>query len=116
MGYSGPVANYRPHRGAIVLTLGILGIVMSTVAAAILPCTPIIGLALSIPAWFMGSADLKAIDRGEMDPQGRGPTMAGMITGIVGTVIGGIAVVIALVFIALFFGLIAFGAAAGNMK
>ena len=38
-------------------------------------------------AWILGRADLKAIDAGRMDPEGRGMTMAGMVLGIIGTVL-----------------------------
>lgn len=62
---------YKPHRGALILILGILSIAV---------CTP-----LGIPAALMGMADLKAISNGTMDPSGKGLTMAGMIMGWVGT-------------------------------
>src|SRR5687768_17581593 len=52
-----------PHRGAAVLTLGILSIVV---------CGPILGPI----AWVMGHADLKQIRAGYMDPTGEGMTQA----------------------------------------
>jgi len=53
-------------------------------------CCPLIpiNLALSLPAWIIGRADLKAIQQGRMDPSGQGMTQAGMILGIVGIVLG----------------------------
>lgn len=114
MGYSLP-PGCRPHRGAVILTLGIIGLVFSTAGAAFCIIMPIVGLALSIPAWVMGAADLKAINRGEMDPQGKGPTTAGMITGIAGTAIGGLIAVIAVIFIIGFLGLMIFAGATSNM-
>lgn len=114
--YYGPAANYRPHRGGLVLTLGIVGIVFSTMGAAFCIVVPIFGLAVSIPAWMMGAADLKAINRGEMDPQGKGATTAGMITGIVGTVIGGLVALICLALAVFFVGMLIFAGAASNMK
>ena len=63
------VAGKRPHRGVLILVLGILGIVL---------CMP-----LGIAAWVMGNGDLAAMDRGEMDPEGRGMTQAGKICGII---------------------------------
>jgi hypothetical protein len=36
-------------------------------------------------AWALGHADLKAINAGRMDPEGRGLTQAGMVLGIIGT-------------------------------
>jgi len=59
----------KPHRGTLVLVLGILGLV----------CCFICG----IIAWVMGNSDLKEMDAGEMDPEGRGITQAGKICGIV---------------------------------
>ncbi len=59
----------RPHRGVVILVLGILGLV----------CCFILG----IIAWVMGSGDLREMDAGRMDPSGRGLTLAGKICGIV---------------------------------
>ena len=63
----------KPHRGTLILVLGILGLVV---------CAP-----LAIAAWVMGAGDLKQIDAGTMDPSGRGTTQAGMICGIIGTIL-----------------------------
>jgi hypothetical protein len=63
----------KPHRGTLILVLGILGLVI---------CGP-----LGIAAWIMGSGDLKEMDAGTMDPSGRGNTQAGKIRGIIGTVL-----------------------------
>jgi hypothetical protein len=60
----------KPHRGTLILVLGILGIVAC-------------GILTGIPAWIMGNNDIKAMDAGEMDPSGRGLTQAGKITGMV---------------------------------
>jgi len=63
----------KPHRGTLILVLGILGLVV---------CSP-----LAIVAWVMGSGDLKEIDAGTMDPSGRSSTSAGKICGIIGTIL-----------------------------
>ena len=79
--YSAPQAGYyKPHRGPIVLTLGVIGLVMTTLGLAVCALVPLVGLGLSIPAWVMASADLKAMNRGEMDPTGRGITIGGLVT------------------------------------
>src|SRR5262249_31929210 len=65
----------RPHRGAAILTLGILSLVM------MVPCAP-----LGIFAWVMGGNDLAEMRRGQMDRSGEGLTQAGRILGIVSTV------------------------------
>src|SRR5205085_1968353 len=79
-----PRPSLQPHRGAAVLTLGILSLVMS--------CFP-----LGIAAWVMGNADLRAMHRGRMDPSGEGTTQAGRICGIISTIplmIAGVAAVV----------------------
>jgi hypothetical protein len=61
---------------------------------------------LGIAAWIMGKGDLAKIDAGLMDPSGRGTTQAGMVLGIIGTVllvlqvIGGILIVAGMVLVA----------------
>ncbi len=67
-----PVQSVAPHRGVIILVLGILGIV----------CCFICG----IIAWVMGNNDLREIDAGRMDPTGRGLTQAGKICGMVSVI------------------------------
>ena len=66
-----PVAQQplAPHRGTLILVLGILGIV----------CCFICG----IIAWVLGNGDLKEMAAGRMDPSGEGLTKAGKICGIV---------------------------------
>lgn len=77
----------RPHRGGLVLTLGILGFVLC-------------GIFTSIPAWIMGNSDLKAMDAGQMDPAGRGTTQAGKICGIIVTILNLIGFVVVLILLA----------------
>jgi hypothetical protein len=65
-----PRSHYSiPHRGGLILTLGILSLVI---------CGP-----LGIFAWIMGNNDLAAMRIGEMDPRGEGSTQAGRICGII---------------------------------
>ena len=66
-----------PHRGTLILVLGILSIVFT-----------IIGVILGPIAWVMGNNDMKEIRAGRMDREGEGTTNAGRICGIVGTVLG----------------------------
>lgn len=69
----------KPHRGTLILVFGILSLVI---------CAP-----LGIAAWVMGSADLKQMDAGAMDPTGRSLTNAGRICGIIGTILLGLWIV-----------------------
>lgn len=74
------LAGYaQPHRGGIVLTLGILSIVL-----------PVAGPVCGIIAWVMGNGDLRKMRQGVMDREGMGLTQAGWICGIIGTVLGGV--------------------------
>jgi hypothetical protein len=41
-----------------------------------------------IPAWIMGKGDLRKIGAGVMDPEGGGMSKAGMICGIIATILG----------------------------
>ncbi len=66
----------KPHRGTLILVLGILSIVLT-------PCLSILG----IPAWIMGNSDLKAIDADQMDASGRSLTSAGRICGMIGVIL-----------------------------
>ena len=63
----------QPHRGTMILVLGILSLV----------CCQLLGPV----AFFMGNGDLKAMDEGRMDPQGRDLTNIGKILGIIGSVL-----------------------------
>jgi hypothetical protein len=82
----------KPHRGTVIIVLGILGLVV---------CAP-----LAIAAWVMGSNDLKEMDAGTMDPTGRGTTNAGKICGIIGTILMILGLIFGLIFV-LFFGMAA---------
>lgn len=63
----------KPHRGGLILTFGILGLV----------CCGVFG----IVAWVMGNGDLREMAAGRMDPAGQGMTQAGKICGIIGVVL-----------------------------
>jgi hypothetical protein len=72
--YGNPTRYVEPHRGALILTLALVGW---------FTC-----ILLGIAAWTMGSADLAKMRTGQMDPSGEGLTRAGMIIGIVETILG----------------------------
>ncbi|MHC4559309.1 MAG: hypothetical protein ACYTFW_16165 [Planctomycetota bacterium] len=74
IGPQGPTQSpLRPHRGGLILALGILGIV----------CCFICG----IVAWVMGNNDVREMAAGRMDPSGRGLTQAGKICGMIGVIL-----------------------------
>ncbi len=96
IGTAAPQIEYErslPHRGGFILTLGILGLVsftIGTLGLLGLPPAVVIGalsFVMTVPAWLLGSSDLRAMKAGAMDTAGRGKTRAGMILGIAGTLL-----------------------------
>jgi hypothetical protein len=79
-GYAYPAPPQRPTAGNAVtaLVLGILGLVM---------CGPF----TAIPAIVVGRKATREIDESQGQLDGRGMAQAGFILGIVGTVVGGLA-------------------------
>jgi hypothetical protein len=90
----------EPHRGGLVLTLGITSIVFGVVGAPFFLCWGLggvpaaVGLALGIPAWIMGHRDLAMMREGVKDPAGRGSTNGGWICGIIGTCVCALVILI----------------------
>lgn len=74
-----PRRDLIPHRGALILILGLLGLTLSFLAP--------IGILLGLAAWVMGQGDLAQMRRKEMDAEGHGLTVGGLITGILGLVV-----------------------------
>src|SRR5262245_26924291 len=71
-----------PHRGVLVLILGIVGIVLS------FACWGVPGVIFGPIAWVMGNNDLREMRAGRMDREGEGLTQGGRICGIVATILG----------------------------
>lgn len=70
-----PATGYvAPHRGALVLVFGVMGIVIGC---------PV----FSALAWILGSRDLTLIRAGRMDRQGEGITQIGTILGMIVTIL-----------------------------
>lgn len=67
-----------------ILVLGILGLILCQV--------------LSPFAWVMGNKELEAIDSGRRPPENRSTANAGRILGIIGTVLLGIGLILAVLF------------------
>ena len=77
----------KPHRGTLILVLGILSLLI---------CQPV-----GIAAWLMGSADLKQIAAGTMDPEGKSLTQIGQILGIIAVVLMVIGIVVGILCVVL---------------
>jgi hypothetical protein len=69
-----------PHRGGVVLAMGIV----SLVALLVIPA---IGIPFGIIGWIMGQVDLRQMKNDQMDRDGEGMTRAGWVCSILGTVI-----------------------------
>jgi hypothetical protein len=89
----------KPHRGVLILVLGILGIV----------CCFICG----IIAWVMGNGDMREMDAGRMDPSGRGLTQAGKICGMISVILLIIGIVIQVIMLLFGGGMMFFSASRG---
>jgi hypothetical protein len=62
-----------------------------------------VSLVLGLCAWVMGGADLRKMNAGEMDPEGRGNTQAGYVCGIIAAVIAGLTTLSCASFVAIVF-------------
>jgi hypothetical protein len=81
----------EPHRGTLILILGILGLVS---------CGPF----TAIPAWIMGNTDLAKMRNGTMDPSGESLTNIGRILGMIECILTLVSIVILVVMMLLFGG------------
>lgn len=88
----------QPHRGVMILVFGILSFFVCMI--------------FGIVAWVMGNNDLRAMDEGRMDPEGRGLTQAGKICGMISVILTLVFIVLWIAMVALFGVLGAAGAAA----
>ena len=86
-----------PHRGTLILILGILAIATGCVL-------------FGIVSWVMGKGDLDRMKAGQMDSEGEALTKVGMILGIISCCLQ----VVGLIFVILFFGFAAGGAMVAN--
>lgn len=86
----------QPHRGVLILVLGILGLVACVICG--------------IVAWVLANQDLEAMRAGRMDREGEGLTVAGRICGMISVALQVVGLIIAVVWIFLF------GAMGGAMQ
>lgn len=93
MSFSTARASTEPHRGGLVMGLGIAGIAIVVLFsllsfahwAALFPGT--VGMVLGIVAWVMGKNDLAKMKLGTMDGSGYTQTQAGYICGMIATLL-----------------------------
>jgi tetratricopeptide (TPR) repeat protein len=73
-------AKLAPHRGGIILTLGLLSLFCC--------CFP-----SGLFALGLGSRDLERMNRGEMNPEGKGMSIAGMVLSVIGLFVSAILII-----------------------
>ncbi len=103
----GPRRDLEPDRGTLVLTIGIVGLVLSAVGVTGVCCAPIailplIGLILGTVGWVMGSKDLAAMREGRMDPRNQGTTKAGRTCSMIAVFLGILVIVLAVAWVLFF--------------
>jgi hypothetical protein len=96
----------EPHRGTLILVLGISSIVSSATLGWLMGVGGLIGLPLGIATWVMGRRDLIKMRDGAMDDEGKELTKAGWICGIIGTIMGSVCIFVLLAYVALLFTII----------
>ncbi|HVS37068.1 MAG TPA: hypothetical protein VMS17_16020 [Gemmataceae bacterium] len=85
--YRDPYADPLPHRGGAVLALGLVAMLLS--------CIPLAGWIMGGIALSMANTDIPRMDRGYMDREGRGQTVAGQVCAIIAVIISSICAMIA---------------------
>jgi predicted Zn finger-like uncharacterized protein len=93
--------KYEPHRGGLILGLGIGSVatgVLSVLANLCMCVHPIFGIGpillaviaigLGIPALLLGGRDRASMRARKMDPAGEGQTKGGWICGLIGLILG----------------------------
>lgn len=81
-------SDLRPHRGPLILTLGILSVILS--------CIPLAGWILGAASMTMGSTDEHLMELRAMDRSGHGMTRTGQILGIFGVFFATVVFILAL--------------------
>jgi hypothetical protein len=89
----------KPHRGGLVLGLGIAAVSLAGVGAfSLLTCCALPFLVASLPlgplAWVFGRQDLKEMRAGTMDRSGEGQTRGGHICAVIATALSATVLVV----------------------
>lgn len=87
--------SMRPHRGALILTFGIVGLFGGLLSLGC--CQGLLVLEVfGILAILFAREDLRQMRAGRMDTSGDGPTRAGLILAIIGLVFAALSIAILL--------------------
>ena len=90
-----------PGRGGAILGLGIAGLCISAFSCGCCQPVGLVGIILSTIAVVMGVGDRRALREGRIDPSSQGMVTTGWILGIIGIVLGALALVFFILSLAL---------------
>jgi uncharacterized membrane protein HdeD (DUF308 family) len=125
--------NQQPHRGGLLLTLGIVSLATGILAVPAefglglcTLCCPlgafamiaagvlmVIGLGCGIPAVVMAPRDLRMMGEETRDPAGRGMTMGGLVCAIIGLILNVLSIIATVVLLVVYGAALFTSAAAG---
>jgi hypothetical protein len=77
----------EPHRGRLIQNLGTLTLCVGGLSLCLFGGGLVVALPLGLITWAMASRDLAKMRRGEMEPEGRGPTKSGRTSALTGVVL-----------------------------
>jgi hypothetical protein len=80
--------DYEPHRGALILTLGNLSMIVGGLSLCFAGIGSVLSVPLGIAALLMASRDLERMRDGHMDPRGKAQTESGRTGAITGIILG----------------------------
>ena len=89
--------DWVPHRGRLVEGLGVASLfcfvpgLLGTLLGPVGMAVALVGIGLAATALMLGRRDLRAMDTNHIDPRGRTQTEVGSICGLIGVVLGGVA-------------------------
>ncbi|MHC4598230.1 MAG: hypothetical protein ACYS47_04420 [Planctomycetota bacterium] len=104
-----PAAGSGTGRATAAMVLGIVGLIFTVCCCG----GGMFGLISSIVAWVLGHQEVKAIQQGRSNWEGLGQARAGMIMGIIGTILNGLIMLGGILFYAFYFAVIIAAAASG---
>jgi hypothetical protein len=89
-----PRRDLLPHRAPLLLRLG-AGALTCGLASCFVPCFCPVAVILGCLVGLMARADLRAMQEGEMDPEGRVDTRQALLLGVAGALLspGGVVLV-----------------------
>lgn len=77
----------EPHRGRMILTLGVVSLVLCGLSCCCFP-GGLAGVGLGVTTWKMGNRDLAKMQANQMDRRGRSATQTGRTCGLVAIWVG----------------------------